>query len=82
MPLDIVISMINETTGAYLHATNSTDESMLLEKIELLASVILTKSVEGIEPEKKSEIHLTSDVDDIDIPFDAMLAELKKRKPK
>jgi hypothetical protein len=55
---------------------------MLLEKIELLASVILTKSVEGIEPEKKSEIHLTSDVDDIDIPFDAMLAELKKRKPK
>jgi hypothetical protein len=77
IPLDMVISMINETTDAYLHATNPNDESMLLEKIELLASIILTKSVEGIESEKKSEDDLLDNTDDID----SLLAELKKRKP-
>jgi GTPase involved in cell partitioning and DNA repair len=84
IPLDLIISMINEETDAYLHATTSDDKLILLNKIELLSTIIITKSIEDTESEKKSEddiVDNVNDADDMDSQLDAMLAELKKRKP-
>jgi GTPase involved in cell partitioning and DNA repair len=84
IPLDLIISMINEETDAYLHATTSDDKLILLNKIELLSTIIITKSIEDTESEKKSEddiVDNVNDADDMDSQLDALLTELKKRKP-